>query len=112
MFVLLGSCRLYMNNVETNVSKRLLFATGLLQGQQFFVYLQDIRMIDNHTSHSNLKSATDNDGLLTFSYIFNVVINGTSLDNCKFYNLIGPVIVVRASNLFLTGEMTFANNVG
>ncbi len=100
-----------MKNVETNVTKRLLFATGLLQGQQFTVYLEDIRMIDDHTSHSYL-NATNNYGLLTFSYIYNVILNGTSPDNCKFYNLIGPVIVVRASNLFLTGEMTFANNVG
>jgi len=100
-----------MENVYTNVSKRLLFATGLMQGQYIPVFMKDIMMIDHHTSHYYLKSSDENYGLMTFAYISNVTLFGSDLSRCKFYNLIGPVILARASNIFLRGEITFANIV-
>ena len=98
-----------MENIYSNVSKRLLFATGLVQGQYIPVFLKDIMMIDHHTSHYNIKSAEENYGLMTFAYISNVTLFGSDASKCKFYNLIGPALLVRASNLYITGEMSFVN---
>ena len=100
-----------MEDISTNVSMRLLFATGVSQSNSASVFLKDIRMIDHHASHDNLKSTAENYGLLTFSYVGNITLTGTSLEKCKFYHLIGPVFIVRSSQLFLTGEMTFSNIV-
>ena len=77
-----------MEDILTNVSMMLLFATGVSQSNSASVFLKDIRMIDHHASHDNLKSTTENYGLLTFSYVGNITLTGTSLEKCKFYHLI------------------------
>lgn len=105
----LGKCTLYLEDVWTNATTKLLYVSGLYQEDSLDVVMKDIRMLGKNTLGYNLNSIGSNYGLLTFVNVQNVTLHGTSQENCQFNNLIGPIIVTQSSNLFLTGEMLFAN---
>ena len=105
-----GKCTLYLENVWTNITTKLLYVSGINQEDSLDVVMKDIRMIDRHSLRYNIHTI-ENSGLLTFVQIQNVTLHGTSHENCQFKNLIGPIIVTQSSMLFLTGEMLFANTI-
>lgn len=88
-----------------------MFISGLTNSDSIDVTLKDIRMVADHRYNYNLRGLDQNDGLLMFINLNVVKLIGTSKENCQFNNLLGPVILVRATDLFLSGEMLFANNI-
>ena len=98
-----------MEDIRTNVSKRLLYVIRLSFFKGAAVVLKDIKMIGYEAVKYNSNSSIEGYGLLTFTYISSVKIIGTGPEACTFYNLVGPVVVMQGSNMYITGIITFSN---
>lgn len=101
-------CKVHLQELSTTTSTKFLYVSGIVRGDTIEVMIQDIQMKAKDTRYG-LKGLDLNDGLLMFINVNNVTINGTKKEKCQFSNLLGPVIVVRSSLLYLTGNMLFSN---
>lgn len=106
----IGKCTVLLQELSTNVSAKLLYVSGITRGDTLAVEIQDLVMKASDSYRNSLNGLNQNDGLLTFIEVENVTIHGTSQEKCQFNNLMGPVILTRGTDLFLTGEILFANN--
>lgn len=109
---LIGTCVLYLQHLSTNTSAKLLYASGITRSDTLEVVVEDVQVIAeaNNYKYYSLQGLDANDGLLMFIGVNNATIRGSSFESCQFSNLLGPVIVTRSANLFLTGKMLFHNN--
>ena len=108
----IGKCVLYLQHLSTNNGAKMLYATGITRSDTLDVVIEDMQMIaePNDYKYYYLRGLDVNDGLLMFIGINNATIRGSSNDSCQFSNLLGPVMVTRSTDLFLTGKILFHNN--
>lgn len=106
-----GKCTVRLSNLSTNTSAKFLFASGLTRSDTLELELEDIQMngVTGSSREYKLKGLDQNDGLLTLVALSKVSLRGSSKERCYFDMLLGPVILTRSTDLFLTGEMLFAN---
>jgi transcription initiation factor TFIID subunit 2/histone acetyltransferase MYST3 len=104
----IGTCEVFLESLQSNISSRFLFVSGLLRGDTINLIIQDIQLVGNSNRHG-LQRLDLNDGLLMFVSVYHVTINGTGLEECQFNNLLGPVVVLRSAMVYLTGTMLFTD---
>ena len=100
----LGFCLAKLQNVVGGNS-RLMYVSNLDATDSLQVYLSNVSLFGKHF-YDSLKSGVGY-GLLSFSFLNNVVINGS-----HFRNLNGPVIYAEATNVIFVGNLTFNNAIG
>ena len=106
----IGKCTVILREVSTNIAAKLLYASGLTRRDTLDVTLEDVVMDASASSRQyHLKGLDQNNGLIMLISIDNATLRGTSQGSCQFNRLLGPVILTRSTELFLTGEILFAN---
>lgn len=103
---------MYLQRLSTNSTAKLLYASGITRSDTLDVVVEDMQMVAevNNYKYFYLNGLDVNDGLLMFIAVNNATIRGSSPSSCQFSNLLGPVVVTRSADLFLTGEVLFHNN--
>ena len=103
-----GICTLYLQDISVNVSTKFLYVSGVTKST-IEVVIEDMKMKDARQFQYSLNDVTRSSGLFIFDDVHRVTINGTDEGNCYFNNILGPVFVVTSTDLYLTGEILFAN---
>ena len=105
-----GPCTLYLQDISVNGSTKFLYVSGIDRDDTLNVEIKDLKLRGGSLkNHYNLKSLDQYNGLLMFLNVHKVLINGTGRNTCWFENLLGPVISLISTEMFLTGEIFFGN---
>ena len=104
-----GFCMAVLRNV-TGGNIRLLYAVSLDASDSLLVNLSDIHLLGSEIY--DRPTLGSGDGLLTFSYVYRVLIHGSDAVGSLFSRLTGPIIYAEAADIVLTGKVEFSNAIG
>ena len=99
-----GTCTATLSNITGHNTKLLYAVSPFTGGNTFRVHLSGIQLTGNRmTDQAQLDVG---EGLLTFSYVTEVVMEG-----CVFSKVYGPVIAAEVTNVILTGHLEFSDTI-
>ena len=110
-----GNCLVRLSNLSAISDSSFLHIQHVDGSSNLDLEMIDFNLVGSHSfpvENAYQDDSTITNGVMEFVNLLNVTLFGTDNDTCVFQSLIGPVIVATASNLFLTGNVTFNDNHG
>lgn len=111
----LGDCLVRLSNLTAKSDSSFLHIQHVDGGSDLDLEMVDLQLLGSHSftvedAYQDDSSITN--GVMEFVNLYSVTLSGTDVGSCSFHNLIGPVIVATASNLEVSGNITFNDNHG